>query len=232
MPVNSSVCYVLNVARSPRNFALLVALLGAAGTSAQQKDSFAELHERARRAEQDLTTLRADFVETTESALLANPVVEKGTLVAARPIRVLLRYDVPPAKRILVDGDQFVFAWPDRGIKEERKIEEIQENVDRYFYRASLEDLRKLFTIQVASDPALPNTYLVEMIPRSKRIKEGFERLELWLQDDTLYVVKMRIVYPEGGGTKTIELANLEANVPVSDDEFRVDPGTHPLHSQ
>jgi outer membrane lipoprotein-sorting protein len=220
------------VARSPRNLALLFALLSVRGASAQEEDSFAELHERARRAEKDLTTLRADFVETTESALLANPIVEKGTLVAARPIRVLLRYEVPAAKRILVDGDQFVFAWPDRGIKEQRKIEEIQENVDRYFYRASLEDLRKLFTIQVASDPGLPNTCLVVMIPRSKRIEEGFERLELWLQDDTLYVVKMRIVYPEGGGTKTIELANLKANVPVSDEEFRVDPETHSLHSQ
>jgi outer membrane lipoprotein-sorting protein len=204
----------------------------AAGASAQETDTFAELHERASRAEKDLTTLRADFVETTESELLANPIVEKGTLVAARPIRVLLRYNMPVAKRILVDGDRFVFAWPDRGIMEQRRIEDIQENVDRYFYRASLEDLRKLFTIQVASDPALPKTHLVEMIPRSKRIREGFERLELWVQDDTLYMVKMRLVYPEGGGTKTIELANLEANVPVSDDEFRVDPETHPLHSQ
>jgi outer membrane lipoprotein-sorting protein len=214
------------------DFALMLTLLAAADASTQDKDSFAELHERARRAEKDLTTLRADFVETTESALLANPIVEKGTLVAARPVRVLLRYEVPAGKRILVDGDQFVFAWPDRDIKEQRKIEEIQENVDRYFYRASLEDLRKLFTIQVASDPALPNTVLVEMVPRSKRIKEGFERLELWIQHDTLYMVKMRTVYPEGGGTKTIELANVQANVPVSGDEFRIDPETHPLHSQ
>ncbi len=231
MPVNSSVCYVLNVARSPRNFALLFALLAPAA-SAQGTDAFAELHERTRKAEKDLVTLRADFVETTESALLANPIVEKGTLVAARPIRVLLRYEVPAAKRILVDGDQFLFAWPDRGLKEQRRIGEIQENVDKYFYRASLEELRKLFTVQVAADPELPNTRRVEMVPRSKRIQEGFERLDLWVQDDTLYMVKMRMIYPDGGGTKTIELANVEANVPLADDEFRVDPETPPSPRQ
>lgn len=228
MPVNSSVCYVLSVSRSPRNVALLFALLVGAAASAQETDSFAELHERARKAEKDLITLRADFIETTESALLANPIVEKGTLVAARPIRVLLRYEEPPAKRILVDGDQFFFEWPDHGLKEKRRIGEIQENVDRYFYRASLDDLRKLFSIQVGSDPELPNTHLVEMVPRNKRIQSGLERLDLWLEDESLYMVKLRIIYPDGGGTKTIELQNLEANVPLAADEFRVDPETPP----
>jgi outer membrane lipoprotein-sorting protein len=221
----------LNVVRSSRNVALLFALLTGAIASAQETDSFAELHERARKAEKDLTTLRADFVETTESSLLADPIVEKGTLVAARPIRVLLRYDEPSAKRVLVDGDQFLFEWPDRGIRERRRIAEMQENVDRYFYRASLEDLRKLFTIQVASDPELPETRLVEMVPRNKRIRAGFERLELWIDDESLYLVKMRITYPDGGSTKTIELSNLEANVPLADNEFRVEPETHKHHS-
>lgn len=221
----------MNVARPPLNVALLFALVAAAAASAQETDSFAELHERARKAEKDLTTLKADFVETTESELLAEPIVEKGTLVAARPIRVVIRYDRPSAKRVVVDGDQFLFEWPDRGIRERRRIGEMQGNVDRYFYRASLEDLRKLFTIAVASDPELPKTRLVEMVPRNKRIRGGFERLELWIDDESLYMVKMRMIYPDGGGTKTIELSNLEANVPLAEDEFRVDPETHSPHS-
>ena len=38
--------------------------------------------------------------------------------------------------------------------------------------------------------------------------------------DDTLYLIKMRLVYPDGAGSKTIELSNLRANVPVEDEEF------------
>jgi outer membrane lipoprotein-sorting protein len=222
LPVNSGVCYVLNVGFSQTSAAFCVTLL-AGNATAQERDPFTDLHERARQAEKELVSLRADFVETTESSLLAVPIVEKGKLSAARPIRVSLRYENPETKRIVIDGDRFLIAWPERGRVEERQIAEIQENVDKYFYQASEEQLRKLFDVTVTSDPELPNTSRVEMIAKRKQIKEGIERLVLWLEDQSLYMVKMRLVYPRGGGTKTIELSNLVANVPLDDEEFQIE---------
>ncbi len=127
-------------------------------TPAQESDPFTELYARAREVENNLVTLRADFVETTESDLLNQPIVERGTMVAARPMRVLLRYQEPEEKLLLIDGDELRVVW--------------------------------------------------------------LERIELTVADDTLYLVKMRFVYPGGAGSKTIELANLRANVPVEDEEF------------
>ena len=72
----------------------------------------------------------------------------------------------------------------------------------------------------------------IEMIAKRKQIQEGLERLELWVEDRTLYMVKMRLVYPGGAGTKTIELSNLIANVPVEDEEFRVELPSNPLHTR
>ncbi len=189
-------------------------------TPAQESDPFTELYARAREVENNLVTLRADFVETTESDLLNQPIVERGTMVAARPMRVLLRYQEPEEKLLLIDGDELRVVWLERGEDERLPIGTIQDAVDKYFYRASEKDLRGHFDISVAPDAETPGTHRVDMIAKRKQVKKGLERIELTVADDTLYLVKMRFVYPGGAGSKTIELANLRANVPVEDEEF------------
>jgi outer membrane lipoprotein-sorting protein len=195
-------------------------VLFAGTTPAQETDPFTELHTRAREVEKTLVTLRADFVETTESDLLAEPIVESGTMVAARPMRVLLRYQEPEKKLLLIDGDELRVVWPDRGQQVRLTIGKIQDAVDKYFYRASEKDLRGHFDISVSVDAEAAGTQRVDMIAKRKQVRKGLESMHLWVADDTLYLVKMRLVYPDGAGSKTIELSNLRANVPVADEEF------------
>jgi outer membrane lipoprotein-sorting protein len=195
-----------------------------AGTApAQDPDPFTELHTRAREVEKSLVTLRADFVETTESDLLAEPIVESGTMVASRPMRVLLRYQEPEKKLLLIDGDELRVVWPERGQQERLPIGKLQDAVDKYFYRASEKELRGHFDISVVVDAGAAGTQRVDMIARRKQVKKGLESMHLWVAEDTLYLVKMRLVYPDGAGSKTIELSNLRANVPVEDEEFTVE---------
>ena len=189
-------------------------------TPAQETDLFTSLYAGAREVEKNLVTLRADFVETTESDLLAEPIVERGTMVAARPMRVLLRYQEPEKKLLLIDGDELRVVWLERGEDERLPIGNIQDAVDKYFYRASEKDLRGHFDISVTRDAETPGTHRVDMIAKRKHVKKGLERIELTVADDTLYLVKMRFVYPGGAGSKTIELSNLRTNVPVEDEEF------------
>jgi len=189
-------------------------------TPAQETDPFTELHTRTREVEKNLVTLRADFVETTVSDLLAEPIVERGTMVAARPMQVLLRYQEPEEKLLLIDGDELRLVWLERGEEERLPIGNIQDAVDKYFYRASANNLRSHFDISVTPDAETPGTHRVDMTAKRKQIKKVLERIELTVADDTLYLIKMRFVYPGGAGSKTIELSNLRANVPVEDEEF------------
>ncbi len=206
-------------------FPAAVLLLLAANAQARAPESFAELHARAREVEKRLMTLRADFVETTESDLLADPIVERGTMIASRPLRVLLRYEHPERKALLIDGDRLRMVWFERGKDETLEIGKIQDAVDKYFYRVSEEELRKQFDVAVALDPELPGTRRVDMIPRRKQVQKGIDRIQLWITDDTLYLARMRIIYPGGVGSKTIELSNLLVNTPIDDEEFRVETG-------
>jgi outer membrane lipoprotein-sorting protein len=190
---------------------------------AQHSDAFSDLHQRAQKVEKGLVTLRADFVETTESDLLANPIVEKGRMLAARPMRVLLRYEQPEKKAVLIDENELRFVSYQHRQVETLKIGEIEKAVDKYFYRASEEELRGHFDIAVLADPDLPGTHRVDMVAKRKQVRKGLDRLQIWVADDTLYPVKMRFVYPDGAGSKTIEISNLRVNVPIDDGEFRID---------
>ena len=47
------------------------------------------------------------------------------------------------------------------------------------------------------------------MRPKRKQIKEGLERLELWIDRESLLLVQMRMTFP-GGDRKTIRLDDVD----------------------
>jgi outer membrane lipoprotein-sorting protein len=61
------------------------------------------------------------------------------------------------------------------------------------------------------------------MRPKRKQIKQGLERLDLWIDRESSMLVQMRMFFPSGD-EKTITLDTITTDVPVSDATFRVAP--------
>ena len=61
------------------------------------------------------------------------------------------------------------------------------------------------------------------MRPKRKQIREGLERLEIWIDRESLLLVQMRMTFP-GGDSKTIRLDDSTVNVPVTDETFQIRP--------
>lgn len=203
-------------------YVLLVFLLFSAFSGAADDippEPFEALYERGRMMEKSLGSFRARFTETTTSTLLVEPIVARGTMVGARPIRLLIRYDSPEKKDILVDGNRLLVAWPETGEHHGFNIGRTQKAVDKYFTRASVKELRGHFDIEVLLDPEHPGTYRVDMSPKRKRIKKGLSRLQLWLNQESLIMERMLMTFP-GGETKLIELEDIEVNVDIGEDTF------------
>ena len=59
------------------------------------------------------------------------------------------------------------------------------------------------------------------MVPKRKQIKEGLERLELWIDRESLLLVQMQMAFA-GGDSKTIRLEDTTVNVPVTDKTFEI----------
>lgn len=184
-------------------------------------DLFEQLYERGRAQEKDLNTLRARFTETTVSTLLKRPIVATGSVVAMRPIKVRLDYETPERKTVLIDRDRLVVVWPEREEREDLQLTELQRRVDRYFTRASLEDLRGHFDVNAEADPELAGSYRIVFLPKRKQIRQGLEQLEIWVERESLMMLRMRMSFP-GGDSKTFELAKVERNPSLDPSVFTV----------
>jgi outer membrane lipoprotein-sorting protein len=207
--------------------ALLLSLLVMLAIPAPQKsapratgDLFEEIFQRGMTRQKSMKSIRAAFTETTTSSLLVKPIVARGTIVAAPPARVRMTYMDPEPKTIVMDGRTLTVVWPKRNEREQIDIRQTQKRIDQYFTNASLDDLRKSFDISAQPDPAMRRTDRIEMIPKRKQIKEGLEKLELWIERETVLMTQMRLSF-RGGDQKTISLADIAVDVAVNDDVFR-----------
>ena len=199
---------------------LAAAVLLAAQTS-PPKELFDQIFARTLAKRSSIQSIRARFIETTTSSLLEKPLVSHGTIVAAPPARVLMTYTDPERRTIVIDGKSLVVAWPDRGERETIDIAQMQKRIDQYFTQATVGQLRSMFEIKAAADAAVRGADRIEMRPKRKQIAQGLERLELWIDRESLLLVQMRMTFPGGDG-KTIRLEDVAVNVPIADDTFRI----------
>ncbi len=187
------------------------------------KDLFTQIYQSAAARRQSIHSIRARFTETTVSSLLEKPLVANGTVIAAPPGRVLMTYADPERKTMALDGRSLVIVWPDRHERETIDISQIQKRIDRYFTQATPEQLRSMFDIRAEPDAAMRGADLIDMRPKRKQIKEGLERLTLWVDRERSLLVRMQMTFP-GGDTKTIALDDIVLNVPIADDTFEIRP--------
>jgi len=197
------------------------ALAAAQGSTPQ--DSFDQLFARTSEKRQSIRSISARFTETTTSSLLERPLVSHGTLIAAPPSRVLMTYTDPERRTIAIDSTSLVVVWSDRRGRERIDISQMQKRIDQYFRQATIGQLRSMFEITAAPDSAIRETDRVDMRPKRQQIREGLERLEIWIDRESLLLVQLQMTFP-GGDRRTVRLDDVTVNVPVSDETFLIRP--------
>ncbi len=218
------------ISRLPRArpFILLAVLLLAAGVSAQQRsprpadpprESFDELYRKGQQVNAGMKTLTARFTETTTSPLLTRPLVAHGTLSVERPSRVVMRYDDPEPRVVLIDGERMIMSWPSRKLRQVTNIARAQGRVQKYFVNGTAAELRKEFDIQPRETSERPGLYEVSLMPKRKQIKEALARLDLWVDPSSSLLTAMRMTFA-GGDTKLLEFTDVVSNPALAANTF------------
>jgi outer membrane lipoprotein-sorting protein len=197
---------------------LLFAPISASQTG-QTDHLFESIYKRGSQLNTQLKTLTARFTETTTSELLSRPLVATGTLAVERPLLVVLHYEQPERRHVLIEGDRLTVTWPGRHIREATSIATINRRIQRYFVDKTPTQLQDNFTITTEKAGDRPRTYKLTMLPKRKQIREGLTRLELWLDDSSLLLAAMRMTFPNGD-TKLMVLDNIVANEPIDAEVF------------
>jgi outer membrane lipoprotein carrier protein len=200
---------------------MAAALVWMAGRPAvgASRDLFDEIHQRARAAEAGRKTIRARFTQTTVSSLLVKPVVSKGTILGAKPAQLVMAYTAPEPKTIIMDGSRVVIKR-ERGPVDQTDVTDIVKKVNHYFVNATPDDLRKSFVVKATlNESATPPRYELDLVPKRKQIKQGLERLELWIATEPIVLARIVMTFP-GGDSDTITIEDAQFNVPVPADAF------------
>jgi outer membrane lipoprotein-sorting protein len=196
-----------------RRFLALAALLtlGTPGSAASPHDLFDEIYAHGRGVESSLKTITAQFVETTTTSMLTKPIVSRGTLAVLRPSKIVLRYAEPDAHVVLIDGDQMTMTWPSHGIEQRTNISAAQKRIDRYFVDKAPDELRRVFRISAAIATDRADTWKVTMEPTRSQIREGLQRLHLWIDRSSAMLTAMQFDFPNGD-RKLMTFADVQVN--------------------
>ncbi len=207
-----------------RRAILPLVLLGALGATSQTRDPLDDLFARGKAMQATLHSVSASFTETTVSSLLRDPLVARGTVIAAMPLRMLMTYSSPEVRYILLDETRIVTVVPARHEREELNIADMQRRIQKYFVDASPKELRQSFDIALTADPENREADLLDMRPRRKQIQEGLSRLRISIDRSRLVMLKMRMDYADGD-SRTLELTDVKLNVPVDERTFVIPSG-------
>ncbi|BCS35293.1 hypothetical protein TBR22_A45200 [Luteitalea sp. TBR-22] len=211
---------------------LATAGAGAAGSGATQApappataaaDPFDEIFRRGAPVEATLKTVSASFVETSTSTLLKAPQVARGTLVGRRPNQVRLDYTGSDPRTVIVNGNTLAIDWPSRATRDSRDITSTMRRAERFFVLSSPAELRKHFEIATVDAPDRKGAWRVAFTPRRRQMREGVNRVLLWIDKASLQLQALKMEYP-GGDARLMEFSDVRLNPPVDAQAFTVAP--------
>jgi outer membrane lipoprotein-sorting protein len=187
--------------------------------AAPSRDLFDEIYEQGKTVDASWTTLTARFTEESASALLARPLMAKGTLAVSRPDRIVLQYVEPDRRTVLIDEGTLTVHWPSRNLRTTSDITASQRRVQKYFVDKTPQELRRHFDIAARVAPDRPGTWHIALAPTRKRIREGVTAIDLWVDQERLVLSAMTLTFPNGD-RKSMEFSDVRLNPVLPIDTF------------
>lgn len=214
-----------------RNVVLAILVLGtsltlvpAPAARADDADDLALVLERFDRVQESIRTLRAEFVETTTSPLLQEPVVSEGRFFLTKPDNIRWEYDTPEEMRFVIANDQYTGYFPVQRRAERRDVRRWREQLFRFFgVGQGSEELAKLYDLHLMGESdEVPGTYLLVLEPKKRRARKRVEDVRFWL--DTTSLLPRRVAYSTTAGhSRVLEFTSVVLNPDLAAGLYEVD---------
>ena len=193
--------------------ALLVSLAAPAHAKEPRSETLSQVLTRFDQVQSQIRTLSAEFVQTTRSPLLKDPVVAKGQFFLTKPDSVLWEYTAPEPMRFAVAEGSYTGYFPERAKAEKRDIKRWSERLFRFFgVGQGTSELGKFYQIALGEGgPDEKGTYLLVLSPKKRRVRRNVEEVKLWVDAGTLLPVRIDYVGKDGNA-REIRFANTRLN--------------------
>jgi outer membrane lipoprotein-sorting protein len=176
-------------------------------------ETLGEVLTRFDHVQAQIRTLSAEFVQTTRSPLLRDPVIANGQFYLTKPDAVLWEYQAPEPMRFVLAGGAYTGYFPERKRAEKRDIKRWSEQLFRFFgVGQGSKELGKFYEITLGEvGENEKGAYLLVLSPKKHRVRKRFDEVRLWI--DTTTLLPMRIDYVgKDGNEREIRLRNMRLN--------------------
>lgn len=209
-----------------RALSFLLILASATGVSADSRikgtrieEVLAEIDSR----QQNLQALQADFRQTKEVGMLAEPEVSTGLFQYQKPNRVLWKYVEPrPVTMVIADGSMTTW-YPHLDKAERMEVRSFENRIFRYMGAGTgaIRELGKYFDFRFIEDRR-KNEYVLELSPKTKTLAKRISSITIWIDGETYFTKGFE--YVEGDGDLTrFEFSNVKLNPKLPADAFELD---------
>lgn len=196
-----------------RAFAPFVMFTLVTGPVAAREPTLSEVLLRFDQVQRQIRTLSAEFVQTTHSPLLKDPIVARGRFFLTKPDSVLWEYSAPEPMRFVVTDGEYTGYFPERQRAEKRDIKRWSEQLFRFFgLGQGSTELGKFYEIALG-DGRVGDTgpYVLVLSPKKRRVRKNVNEVKLFVDAATLLPIRIDYVGKDGAA-REIDFRNTRLN--------------------
>lgn len=197
------------------NLALLLGLFLAAG--AADASDLKQVLAGFDRAQAEVQTLSAEFVQTTTNPLLIDPIRAEGSFFMTKPDAIRWEFSTPEKMSFVIANDRYTGYFPARKRAERKNIKRYSERIFRYFGMGQQSiELTHSYDIRLESS-ALDEegNFLLVLRPKKRRARKRVEEIRFWVDGVTFLPVKVQYTAKDGG-TRLVEFTEIRVNPDLS----------------
>ncbi|HEU4887691.1 MAG TPA: outer membrane lipoprotein carrier protein LolA, partial [Thermoanaerobaculia bacterium] len=198
---------------------VLILLATTASMQAAPAVTLAQVIKKVQEQQQKTATLRADFRQEKELALMARPEVSTGTFLYSRPSNVRWTYDTPKRVQMVIAGGFLTTYYPELGKAERIDVKRFEDRIFKYMgATGAIDELARYFDFTFTDSKSKP-VFVLDLTPKNRAVSKRVQRIKLWIDKSTYLTSK--IEYVEGDGDITrYEFTNLRINENVPSSQF------------
>ncbi len=165
------------------------------------------------RVQATIRTLSADFVETTSSPLLKEPIQAKGRFYLTKPSSVLWEYSEPEVMRFSIANNEYVGLFPQRKRAERSDVHRWSERIFRIFGLGQTSTELGTFYLIHSEKPAPEDagTLLLVLEPKKRRVRKHIELVRFWVNASTYLPVRIELSGKDGY-VREIQFRDVQVN--------------------
>lgn len=217
-----------------RNFmALWLSLAGLAPAAprAVPQDSLQATFARMDQAAARFRTMSANIRMLSHTAVINDDIVDSGTILLKRErpneIRVLMQVSQPDLKTYAIQGRKAEIYYPKAKTVDEYDLGKYRDLVAQFMllgFGSTSRDLQSGYSIKLVGSQTIggqPSTEL-ELIPKSKDVRQQLSKVLLWISDATGYPVQQQFFTATEGDYRLVTYSDTKINPPISDSALKL----------